>query len=142
VVVSLPAGTNLIGNPGFETDTSGWNNNGRTRITLNRVTGGHSGSYAAQLANTTTSTQADCTLNDSPNWIKTTQAGTYMASLWVRADTAGSVLKLRLREYNGPTFVSSASASITLTTNWQQIKVSYTPQVVGSTLDYAASALS
>ena len=138
VTVQVPAGANLIGNPGFETDTSGWNNNGRTGISLTRVSGGHSGGWAAQLANTTTSTQADCTLNDSPNWIKTTQAGTYTASLWVRADTAGAVLKLRLREYNGSTFVNSATAQITLSTTWQQIKVVYSPQVVGSTLDYTA----
>jgi parallel beta-helix repeat protein len=138
VTVQTPAGANLIGNPGFETDTSGWNNNGRTGISLTRVSGGHSGSWAAQLSNTTTSTQADCTLNDSPNWIKTTQAGTYTAGLWVRADTGGAVLKLRLREYNGSTFVNSATAQITLSTAWQQIKVVYPPQVVGSTLDYTA----
>jgi PKD repeat protein len=138
VTVQIATGTNLIGNPGFETDTSGWNNNGRAGISLVRVAGGHSGGWAAQLSNSTTGTQADCTLNDSPNWIKTTQAGTYTAGLWVRADTAGAVLKLRLREYNGSTFVNSATAQITLSTAWQQIKVVYPPQVVGSTLDYTA----
>jgi parallel beta-helix repeat protein len=138
VTVQIPAGTNLIGNPGFETDTSGWNNNGRTGITLTRVAGGHSGGWAAQLANTTGTTQADCTLNDSPNWIKTTQASTYTAGLWVRAATAGAVVKVRLREYNGPTFVNSATAQITLSTSWQQVKVVYAPQVVGSTLDFTA----
>jgi hypothetical protein len=138
VNVSPATGTNLVGNPGFETDTTGWNNNGRTGITLTRVSGGHSGSSAAAMTNTTTTTQPDCTLNDSPNWVKTTQAGTYQAGLWVRADTAGAVLKLRLREYNGSTFVSSATAQITLSTGWQQITVNYVPQVPGSTLDLTA----
>src|SRR6266487_1808290 len=138
VNVSPATGTNLVGNPGFETDTTGWNNNGRTGITLTRVSGGHSGSSAAAMTNTTTTTQPDCTLNDSPNWVKTTQAGTYQAGLWVRADTAGAVLKLRLREYNGSTFVSSATAQITLSTGWQQITVNYVPQVAGSTLDLTA----
>jgi hypothetical protein len=93
------------------------------------------------MANTTTSTQAECALNDSPNWVKTTQAATYKAGLWVRGGPAGTVLKLRIREYNGSTFVSSATAQITLTTSWQQITVTYVPQVVGSTLDLTAYAL-
>lgn len=135
VTVSPAAGANLVGNPGFEVDTSGWNGNGRAGIAVNRVAGGNSGSWSAQVANTTTSTQADCTLNDSPNWIKTTQTGIYTASLWVRADAAGSVLKVRLREYNGGVFVSSATAQITLSTTWQKASVSYAPQVAGSTLD-------
>jgi parallel beta-helix repeat protein len=133
-----PPPTNLITNFGFETGTTGWNNNGRTGIALAQVTGGHSGSYAAQPTNTTTTTQADCTLNDSPNWVRSSQAGTYQASLWVRADTAGQPLTLRIREYSGSTFVSSASASITLSTDWQQVTVRYAPQVVGSSLDYTA----
>jgi PKD repeat protein len=138
VNVSPPAGTNLVGNPGFETDSTGWNNNGHTGITLTRVSGGHSGSWAAAMTNTTTAAQSDCTLNDSPNWVKATQSGTYQAGLWVRADTAGAVLKLRLREYNGSTFVSSATAQITLSTSWQHITVNYVPQVPGSALDFTA----
>jgi hypothetical protein len=51
--------------------------------------------------------------------------------LWVRANTAGARLKLRLREYNGSTSVSSATAQITLSTSWQQITVNYVPQVLG-----------
>ena len=39
---------NLVGNPGFETNTSGWNANGRTGITITRVAGGHSGGWAAR----------------------------------------------------------------------------------------------
>jgi parallel beta-helix repeat protein len=138
VNVSPPAGTNLVGNPGFETDSTGWNNNGHTGITLTRVSGGNSGSWAAAMTNTTTAAQSDCTLNDSPNWVKATQSGTYQAGLWVRADTAGAVLKLRLREYNGSTFVSSATAQITLSTSWQHITVNYVPQVPGSALDFTA----
>ena len=42
------------------------------------------------------------------------------------------------REYNGSTFVSSATAQITLSTAWQQVTVTYAPQVVGSTLDFTA----
>jgi PKD repeat protein len=139
VSVAVAAGTNLIGNPGFETGTTGWNNNGRAGVTVTQVPGGRSGSYSAQLANTTTASVADCTLNDSPNWVKTTQTGTYQASLWARADTAGAVLRLRIREYNGSTNVGSQTVTMTLSTSWQQIKLTYVPQAPGSSnLDYTA----
>ncbi len=139
VSVSPAVPTNLIGNPGFETSTSGWNNNGRTGITVTRTAGGHSGSFAAVLANTTTSTLADCTLNDSPNWVGQTTAGTYTASMWVRADTAGASLKLRLREYAGSTFSGQAIGTVVLGTGWQQVSVSYVPTVPGgSSLDLTA----
>jgi parallel beta-helix repeat protein len=132
------AGTNLVGNPGFETNTAGWNVSGRAGITLTRVAGGHSGGWAAVLRNTTATTQADCTLNDSPNWISSTGPGTYQGSLWVRADTAGAALKLRFREYNGSTFVGSATTTATLTTAWQKVSVSYAPQIAGSNVDLNA----
>jgi PKD repeat protein len=133
VTVSSPP-TNLVGNAGFESGTAGWNVNGRTGITLTQVSGGHSGNYAGELTNTTTSTQPDCTLNDSPNWVASAQAGTYLASVWVRGP-AGSTVRLRIREYNGSTFVGSASATSTLTSAWSQVSVSYPLGVAGSTLD-------
>ncbi len=136
VTVAPSVGTNLVGNPGFETNTTGWNNNGRTGIVLARVAGGHSGGFSAQLSNTTTSTSPDCTLNDSPNWVKTTLARTYLTGSWVRADTAGAKLNIKVREYNNSVFVAQQVASVTLSTSWQQVQVSYVPQYPGSsTLD-------
>ena len=134
VTVSNPAGTNLVGNPGFETNTTGWAPAG-TGVTLTRVSGGNSGGWSASLANTGTGA-VECNLNDSPNWIKTTSAGTYRGSMWVKGDTAGATVKVRLREYAGSTFVAQAVAQFTLTTSWQQIAVNYTVQSVGSTLDF------
>lgn len=133
VTVNAPP-TNLIGNSGFEAGTTGWNVSGRAGITLSTTSGGHSGTYAAQLTNTTTSTQPDCTLNDSPNWVASTQAGTYVASAWVRGP-AGTTVRLRIREYNGSTFVGSATATASLATSWAQVSVSYPIGVAGSTLD-------
>ncbi|MBX5475331.1 MAG: right-handed parallel beta-helix repeat-containing protein [Thermoleophilia bacterium] len=132
-------GTNLVGNPGFETDLTGWNTSGSDAgIALARVSGGHSGSWAAQLSNTTTG-PSTCLLNDSPNWVKLTAAGTYTASLWARADAAGATLKLRLREYAGSTLVGSATAQATLSTSWQQVTVSYQVGAPGaSSLDVNA----
>jgi parallel beta-helix repeat protein len=130
---------NLVGNPGFETGLTGWNNNGRAGITLTQTAGGHSGGYAVVLANSTSSTAPDCTLNDSPNWVAKTVSGTYQASLWVRATTPGATLKLRIREYNAGVFAGQAIASIVLSTTWQQVGLSYVPAAAGtSTLDYTA----
>jgi PKD repeat protein len=140
VTVGPAHGANQIGNPGFETNTSGWNTGGRAGITLTQVAGGHSGSFAAALTNTTSAKAADCTLNDSPDWVKSTFSGTYTASLWVRADAPGAKLNLRVREYQGSTNEGSKSTTVTLSTTWQQVTLSYTPQIStgGEDLDFTA----
>jgi hypothetical protein len=128
---------NLVGNPGFETATTGWNTSSSgANIVLARVAGGHSGGFAAQLSNTGTTNSTYAVLQDSPNWVATTKAGTYTASLWVRADSAGGIFKLKLQEFNGSTLVGSASSQLTLTTSWQQITVTYTVAAAGTTLDF------
>lgn len=145
LVLAAPAlaGTNLIGNPGFETGLSGWNTSGSdsfgSGVTLTQVAGGHSGSFSALLTNTDSSLYNNCTLNDSPNWALTTSAGTYTGSIWVRAASAGAPLILRFREYAGSTLVGSATNTVSLSTTWQQVAVTYTPASPGSsTLDFNA----
>ncbi|HET9722768.1 MAG TPA: carbohydrate binding domain-containing protein [Actinomycetota bacterium] len=140
--VSGPTGGELVGNPGFESNANGWTAGGVA--TLSRVAGGHGGSFSARLSNDG-ATSGNCLLNDSPNWVDTTTSGPYTASLWVRGDSAGASLRLRLREYNGGTLVGTAQiSSITLSTDWQQFSVSLTPQSPGlTTLDlnaYVSSA--
>jgi len=131
-----PTGGNLVGNSGFESSTSGWSGSG-TGVTIARVAGGHSGSFAARLSNDG-SAATTCTMNDSPNWVDTTQASSYAGSLWVRADVAGTVVKLRFREYVGGTLVGTSSTQATVGTSWQQLSVVYAPTTAGSTLDFNA----
>ena len=108
-----------------------------TNVTLTPVNGGHTGNSAALLTNNgTNSTFA--TLQDAPNWVARTDAGTYTGTLWVRADTPGKALKLKLAEYRGTTPLGSASTQTTLTTSWQKLTVSYTVTSPGSTLDFQA----
>ena len=136
--VVASSNTNLVRNPGFETDLSGWNISGSdSNISLVRVAGGHSGGWAAQLTNTG-SIASTCLLNDSPNWVTRSSASTYVGSLWARADTSGAILRLRFREYTGSTLNGSGTSQITLTTSWQQVSLSYTPTAPGSTLDFNA----
>jgi hypothetical protein len=128
---------NLVGNDGFETDLTGWNTaSSGPNIVLERVAGGHSGGFAARLSNTGTTSSTYAVLQDSPNWLGVTVAGTYTASLWVRADTAGGIFKLKLQEYTGSTLRGSNVAQVTLTTSWQKVTVTYTVTSPGSTLDF------
>jgi hypothetical protein len=129
---------NLVGNPGFETDTAGWNTSGSdVGVTLTRVSGGHSGGWSGLVANGGSGTAATCKIQDAPNWVTTTSAGTYTGSMWVRADSPGATLTIKLRQYNSSTLVGLKTASITLTTSWQMVSVSYVPAMPGtSTLDF------
>jgi parallel beta-helix repeat protein len=129
---------NLVRNPGFETDLSGWNTSGSdANAVLTRVAGGHSGGWAAQIMNSGT-TASTVDLNDSPNWVKTTVAGNYVGGIWVRADAAGAVATLRFREYSGTTLVRTTTAQVALTTSWQQVTLTHSVAAPGSTLDFNA----
>jgi len=68
-----------VKNFGFETDLSGWNTWGSgANIALTRVSGGHTGGWTTKLVNTGTTTSTFAALQDSPNWVTTTIAGTYI----------------------------------------------------------------
>ncbi|MDQ3086403.1 MAG: hypothetical protein M3Q67_06345, partial [Actinomycetota bacterium] len=130
---------NLVTNPGFETDISGWNTSGSgANVALTRAAGGYTGNWAAQITNTGSTTTTYATLQDSPNWVVSTLAGTYTGTLWVRADAPGAILKLKFQEYSGSTRLGSAISQTTLGASWQQVTVVYTIQAPGSTLDLQA----
>src|SRR5439155_20976706 len=122
-------------NASFESDTSGWNTSGSSAgVTLARVSGGHSGAWAARLVNGGTAT-GECILNDAPNWLTTSASGgRYSASLWVRSETPGATLKLKLREYRKAdgALAGNVSSTIALATAWQQVSVRYTPTAPGA----------
>jgi hypothetical protein len=137
VTVTTAAPTNLVANPGFETNTTGWRTPAAS-ITLERVAGGHSGDWAGKVTNTGAA-GANCEITDAPNSVTQTTAGTYASSIWARADSAGAILKLRVREYSGGALAGSASASLTLSTSWQEVKANYTVKQPGSSfLDFEA----
>jgi acid phosphatase type 7 len=133
---------NLVANDGFEAATWGWSAQpAGGGIVLDRVVGGHTGEVAARLQNGGV-LAGGCALNDSPNWVSSTRAGTYTAKLWVRADIPGATLKLRLTDWSGTTLTGSARTAVTLTTEWQPVTVSYTAAAPGSsTLDFNAYVL-
>jgi hypothetical protein len=119
----------LVGNPGFEVDTSGWKGDTAAN-TLSRVAGGHSGGWAAEIS--TSQAGGNCGLDDTPNWVSDTQNGTYIVSMWARSDTPGRTVKLRVREYSGGAKQGTATENLALTSTWQQVSVVYTPVAPGS----------
>jgi K319L-like, PKD domain/SdiA-regulated len=128
-------GTNLVGNAGFETATTGWK---ASTGALTRVAAPHTGSWAGAMTNTGSSS-VTCQLNDSPNWVASTTAGTYTATAWVKSDAAGngSTVRLRFREYDSSgTNLGSKESTIVLNTSYQSVTLSYTPTTAGSTLDF------
>jgi hypothetical protein len=129
-------GSDLVGNPGFEVNTSGWAGDSSAN-TLSRVAGGHSGGWAASISNTLAG--GNCGLNDTPNWVGTTEAGAYTASIWARSDTPGLTLNLRLREFASGVQQGSVTTSLALTSSWQQVTAVYTPVAPGpSSIDFEA----
>jgi hypothetical protein len=129
--------TNLVGNPGFETNLTGWGPSG-TKVVLERVSGGHSGSWSARIRNSGTSS-VTMKLDDSPNWVSVSTTGTYTVSLWARADSAGAKLTLKIREYASSTNIASRSSDLILSTSWQKVSLTYTAARPGtSTLDLTA----
>ena len=138
-VATPPPDPNLVANRGFELDLGGWSTGGSgAGVSLTRVTGGHSGSWAAQVANTDTAAST-CVLNDAPNVIAATSAGTYTASMWVRSDRVGETLRLRFREYSGTTLMGTGQTVLALGTSWQKVTLAYAPVAPGaSTLDLNA----
>ncbi|RYU10196.1 PKD domain-containing protein [Nocardioides iriomotensis] len=140
-VTPPPSGQNLVPNPGFETNLAGWDTNNAAAVALERVAGGHSGSWAARLTNTGTTTVTE-TLNDNPNVVASTAAGTYSGSVWVRADAPGAKLYLRLREYSGSTKLSEKVVGVTLSTSWQQVSATLVPTAPGSSLELATAVYS
>jgi hypothetical protein len=130
----LDAPTELVGNPGFEVDTSGWKGDAAAN-TLNRVAGGRSGDWAVEVSNAQAG--ASCGIDDSPNWVSATQSGPYTVSIWARSE-AGLRLKLRVREYVGGAKQGTVTSTIDLTSSWRQVTVVYAPVAAGSTLDVDA----
>jgi uncharacterized protein YjdB len=128
---------NLVRNPSFETDLSGWGP--FYGSTIARVTGGYDGLYALQMIGTT-ALDWGFGVNDSPDWIRpTTAAGkTYRFTARVRSAANHGFARIRVREYSIATKAllgQISSLGVSLTNAWQTQVVDYTTLSAGSTLD-------
>jgi hypothetical protein len=135
IVAAVGSGPNLIGNPSFETNTTGWGNySGATSL---RVTSGFDGTYALQVSGP--ATLATFGMNDSPNWVLTTPAVgvRYRYTAWIRSASSTGKVRLKIREYLSGVQVgtSAYSAYLVLSPTWQIVTVDCITQAAGSTLD-------
>lgn len=141
---TVSATENDISNGTFEAGTSGWvvtpKADGTAPVPLARVSGGHSGSYAARVSNTAAAA-ATTVLNDSPNSVASTTAGrTYEATAWLRATRANITLVLRQLEYtSGNALVTSKQSSYWATdTAWHKLTVDLVAARAGDSIDVNA----
>jgi parallel beta-helix repeat protein len=129
--------SNLVGNPSFEADTSGWKPYPGSDTVMQRVPGGQDGAFALEVRGPATT--APFGINDSPNWVaKTAAAGTrYRFSAWVRAEASTGRARIRVREYlnGGQVGTTTYSPFVPLTPAWQLLTVDYVTQAASSTLD-------
>ena len=133
IVAPVGAGANLIANPSFETNTSGWGP--QDLATLTRVAGGFDGGFALQVS---TSKNQTFGINDNPNSVGSAgSAGTrYRCQAWVRSNNATGDVRLRIREYNGSSLVATSNSSTkTLSPTWQMLTIDYTVAGAGHSLD-------
>ena len=129
-------GPNLVANPSFEFNSSGWGPSGSA--TNVRAPGGETGAYA--LRSTRSVAPGMFGVNDSPNAVLSTlAAGTrYRFTAWVRAASPAGVARIRVREYVGTVQVGPIvySSPVTLSSPWQMLSVDLVAAVTGSALDF------
>jgi hypothetical protein len=133
VAVAAPEGPNLLANGGFETSLSGW---WGYRATLARVAGGAEGDSAARVrwsgAGSSYSVMTD------PRPVGATPAGTrYTAAAWVRSETPGRTVCLRMREFNasGAVIGTSTAGCAATTGSWQRLPDARHTAIGGASLD-------
>ncbi len=130
--------SNLVGNPGFESNTTGWSSVGSA--VLARVAGGRSGGFCLEMRAPSTGSFG---ATDSPNWIANvpTAGAPFTISAWVRSAVHRGEVKLKVKEYVGTTQYGSTAYSniVTLSPTWQLVTVNYTTVRAGSTLDLSVN---
>ncbi len=126
---------NLIANPGFEQDLTGWTTpTGPQHV--DRANDGHTGGFSAKLWGASAGTVA---LKDSPNSVtKTDKGAVYHAAAWVRTTTPYVDAVLRIREVSGTgNLVGQHSRQLRLkTSDWSKIEFDYTAVKAGDQLDF------
>jgi hypothetical protein len=141
-----PGPRQWIGNPGVETDLTGWAGrygpSPELSVTRSTSDGAHTGSAAVKVQGLSGAVDLKSGFSDSPRWVSSTVAGTtYSGSAWVKPQFAGQVLNLRLREWQGATLVSDKRVFLTATdTSWQQLSAQLVAAQAGSQLAFIVYA--
>lgn len=138
-VQGLTGGAQAAGikNSSFEDGVASWTVTPSGTSTVQRVSGGHAGSWSALVTNKASSAKTTV-LNDSPNSVTDTDAGDqYTVSAWVRTDRPGITVDLRALEWKkGSGTLGQKEKYVYLTdTAWHKLAVTYTATVSGAQID-------
>ena len=122
--------TNLVTNPSFETNTTGWT---AFSASVARTTSQYYSGTACLIV--TPSASSGGTLS---SLFTTSASGPYTASAWVKG-SAGDTIKIDLyeRTTGGASLVGTSFSTITLDGSWQRISVSRTFGSTGVTANFA-----
>src|SRR5262249_33734240 len=120
IITVYPTGgcpSNLLPNPSFETDRTGWKG---VRATIAHGAGGSVGSFSCRV--TSPASTAAFYVQDNPRTVSSTTAGAgYHFGASVRSDSARGVCRIRIIEYQGNTKVGQLdSPVVTLNPAWQR----------------------
>lgn len=133
------AADNLVTNPSFETNTTGWSS-WQGSITRTARTDAPHGGYVAKVTRTTgTSYSIDDT---SPVVASTAPSARYSAFVYMRAASTSAVGKpaqFAVREYSGSTEVNRWESNIVpLSNTWQKLEIAEVTPAAGHALDVFA----
>lgn len=131
---SSDAAVNFVVNDTFNSGLDGWMGGSETKMTAGE---GRDATKGARLTSTS-SAATSVMLNDRSNAVSNTVAGhTYEATAWVRSETAGQSVLLRLLEEDAEyTVINSQQTHQWRTgTAWEKITTSYTATRAASSID-------
>jgi PKD repeat protein len=133
ISVSSPP-SNLVGNPSFESGTTGWAAVGGASIRL--ASGGHTGSFSL-LASAPLLSLSAYGITDQPDWVQhTAGVGTrYHVRAWVRTEIGAGLVSLAVRETGTSGSFQYRSSSLLLGTGWAALDLDVTTQMNDSRLD-------
>ena len=116
-VLAPPSGANLLANGGFESGLGGWS---PYQGTLALATDAQEGLQAVKVSANAGATVFSITTAPRPVRASTVAGTLYGGSGWVRSDTPGKKVCLRLREWAVGAQVAQVSSCVTTTGSWQQ----------------------
>jgi PKD repeat protein len=136
IVAAAVAGQpNLVGNPSFESSTSGWTS--YLGGGIQRVAGGFDG--ASALLVTGPNNTANFGVDDNPNWVASTSGASarYRFSAWIRSATSVGKVRIRIGEYQGTKLLQTKETTdFRLSPTWQKITFDYLTRQGGTALDF------
>lgn len=112
---------NLVPNPSFEVDTSGWAIIGAGTVLTRDIVQFQSGIASGKIV--TPGTVSGEGVRNSPGPSANPMTA-YTVTVWLKGEIGGEIVRVSL--WSSPTAVSFANLNVTLTTAWQQVTLTGT----------------